>query len=823
MSILIQRGETFSEDILRLFEKTRVAFLSANADPREYSSKWEKAIEEIKDKRELQNNLGKEIRSYVEEDILENNDTKNPQSKNAEQIYQAIKLMRYASDEVEDPFAKRFKGEVLENLIESPENMVKFLHYAIRSDKKALPDDIYSIKDMKGDDITDGLVGLDLEVKDIPLYIIEHYGDGKDSKMVERKVKAAMSILELLFMSKNKEKDWNELKDIEMKKSERKADTEFIIPNKPMYRIFDIEDLEELKGFSGEYIIQEKYDGLRIQLHKIDDKVNIFDFEGNDITSKCPEQVSEIKKKHFGDCILDGSLILFSEKDEPMGRAATIDYLKNKKEGLELKAHMFDVLRHNEKMLTEEPMKERISIIFNNYSIHSSDKLSFPSKKDTRNADSMKDIDEYSKAIMDMETSEGVVIKDAESTYFRTSKKNPKWIKWKKMIDLDLIVLDKKSKKYILGAGPYEGDGFVEFQDGKYMEVGSVKANMNASAGDIVRVEVNSVKEKNGKFTVTATEIIEIPETKNPDKIVTLEILSKKTKERMNYKVENLEKGISITDHIHGEASFILKSNMDGFTIYAFEKDNLMSKNAAADLEMWKQEAEEIMKTKQSKLTVAAFNYLKQSGPQTIKELHKHLIKNHKDLYEDILESKVGELKDWMRQRDGISYDVKEKKLMADDDKILMDRDSIIKYKTPKKYRSGKFKVYLRDDENINFLIKLGDETLSWLIKLEKDDDIFDLFGKAGKYPAEVATSIDRKRVIDEGDIELGVQKQGYHEYFLKGNKFETKMHFRVLPVKDERTWLAWTGYKQKPADKEEDEGLWDITEDKFSKLKSID
>ena len=149
MSILIQRGETFSEDILRLFEKTRVAFLSANADPREYSSKWEKAIEEIKDKRELQNNLGKEIRSYVEEDILENNDTKNPQSKNAEQIYQAIKLMRYASDEVEDPFAKRFKGEVLENLIESPENMVKFLHYAIRSDKKALPDDIYSIKDKK--------------------------------------------------------------------------------------------------------------------------------------------------------------------------------------------------------------------------------------------------------------------------------------------------------------------------------------------------------------------------------------------------------------------------------------------------------------------------------------------------------------------------------------------------------------------------------------------------------------------------------------------------------------------------------------------------
>ena len=31
--------------------------------------------------------------------------------------------------------------------------------------------------------------------------------------------------------------------------------------------------------------------------------------------------------------------------------------------------------------------------------------------------------------------------------------------------------------------------------------------------------------------------------------------------------------------------------------------------------------------------------------------------------------------------------------------------------------------------------------------------------------------------------------------------------------------WLAWTGFKQKPADKESDEGLWNIYEDKYSKL----
>ncbi len=38
-----------------------------------------------------------------------------------------------------------------------------------------------------------------------------------------------------------------------------------------------------------------------------------------------------------------------------------------------------------------------------------------------------------------------------------------------------------------------------------------------------------------------------------------------------------------------------------------------------------------------------------------------------------------------------------------------------------------------------------------------------------------------REKLIDEGDVELGVQRHGYHEYFLEGNKFETKLHFRVF------------------------------------------
>jgi ATP-dependent DNA ligase/cation transport regulator ChaB len=834
MAYLLEKDKSTSDEIVRLFEKVRVAYLSARTDPKEYGSKWRKSIDSIKEAYENTNELANELKNFIEISDLEAEDVKDPQSQNAEKIFNGIKKLRYSSESVADPFAKRFKGEVLEELLSSTGNMVKFVHYAIRDDNKALSPDIYAVKDITPDDITDGLQGLDLEVDDIDLYIIEHYGDGKDSNKVETKVKAAMGILELIFLSKNSEDDWGVLEEIEglpvakaeKKSKEEKSESDFIVPNKPMYRIFEIEDINELKGFTGEYYVQEKYDGLRIQMQKIDKKIKVYSFDGKDITSKCKEQVEELKKKHFGDCILDGSLMLF-KGEEHQNRAETIAHVfDNKNEDGVLKMHIFDLLRHNEKSLLEEPLEQRMTLIFNNYSIHSSEMLAFPSKKDTRLADSIKDVEEYSKTIMEMPTAEGVVIKDATSTYYVGTKKNPKWIKWKNFVDLDLMVLDKKSSKgnysYTLGAGPAEGEGkdYQTIEGKTYMVVGkALNTKISADLGSIVRVKIDQVKKEGERYIVHSAKVIEVPEAIHPDKLVTLELLAKDEKKSLNYNVEALKKGIVVTDHIHGEASILIKSDMDGFTIYGFEEDNLMAKNALVDLDLWKTQAEEIMKTKQSRLTVAGFQHMKTTGPKTIKELHNHLVKNHKDLYEDILESKFDKLKDWMKQRDGISYDEKTKKLYAEDDKIMQEGDILKEYKTPKEYQQGKFKLYLRDDDNLNLVIKLKDESINWLIDLEDDGDIFELFGKAGKFPAMVANNISKRKIIDEGEVRLGVQKHGYHEYFLEGNKFETKFNIRKIKVDNKDMWLAWSGYKQSPADEKDDAGLWNIYEDRNKEL----
>ena len=834
----IEKDKQPSQEILRLFEKTRVAYLSAIHDPTEYSGRWRKAVDMITESYEESDAAGKEMRNFIDEKDLEDKDTKDPTSRQAKELYEKIKLLRYSSSIVADPFASMFKDNVLEELLDNPESMVKFVHYALRDDNKALSADIYSVKGMQPDTITEGLKGLDLESDDIALYIIEHYGDGKDSKKVESKVKAAMDMLELIFFSKNEEKDWNELKDIEgVEKSvpndEKKSISQFIVPNKPMYRIFEVKDIEELKGFSGNWYVQEKYDGMRVQLHKIDNKVTIYSYNGKDISDKCKEQVDELKKKEYGDCIFDGELVLF-DGDEPLHRADTIAHVfKDKYKEAKLKCHVFDIIRHEAQTLADEELENRMTILFNNYSSKSGEAIAYPSKKDTRQADNLKDIEKYAEEMMEIPTSEGVVIKDSTSTYYIGTKKNPKWIKLKKFVDLDVIVLDKKKTKsnlysYTVGVGPVDEEmtGAIEINKRHYLNVGkALNTKIAVDIGEIIRVKVDEVKKKGEGFSLFSAKPIEIPEVEHPDKLVTLELLSQDTKKSLNYDVEAFTKGVKITDHIHGEANVIIKYDLDGFTIYGYEEDNLMSKNATMDLDMWKQQAIDIMKSKQSDLTVASFQHLKETGDKTPKELHNFLVKEHKDLYEDVLESDVKKLKKWIVLRDGISE--KDGKISADDDKIMQEEEikkEDIKavegeYKTPPELREGEFKLYAREDDNLTLAIKLKTENMFWTIDIENEEEMFDLFGAAGKYPAEVAKTVTKGKVVDSGKIRLGIQRDGYHEYFLEGNKFETKMHYRVLDVNGEKMWLAWTGFKQTPADKEGDEGKWNIYEDRYNKL----
>ena len=821
-----------SRRIQRLFEGVRAAYLSAKQDPKEYSKAWKKEVDALYEDYNATDDLASALREVINEDDIESSDAKNPESNTASKIYEAVKELRYESEHVKDPFVKKFKDQTLESLMKDKGVLASFIHWAMRRSKNALPIEVWEKYLPRGDQITDGYVGLDLHSKDIPLYIMEHYGEKKDTQAVKAKVKAAMGLLERIYKEHYSESKWKLLLGVEILKEE-KEDIDFIKPNKPMYRIFELDDINELKGFTGEWLVQEKYDGMRVQLHKIDDKVKIYSFNGKDITDKCPKQVEILKQKKFGECILDAELMLF-EKDRPLHRAKVVSHVfKGVETEGDLKVHVFDIMRHNDRDMTEEPLQDRIQILFQNYSMHSDELLAFPSKKDTRIADSIKDIGEYAKEIMKIPTAEGVVIKDLTSTYIRGARKNPKWIKWKKFVDLDLVVLDKSSTKsnmfsYTLGAGPLTIEesrkmDSMKVDDRYYLNVGkALNTKVDVDVGSIIRVKVDEVrKNKKGQFRVYTAQFVEIPEVNMPDKVITLEFLAdSKDGKSTEYKTSALTKAILITDDIHGEAEVICKEDLDGFTIYGFKEDNLMAKNAMLDIDLWKEQIGEIYKERKGKFRVGIKNFLEEQpeNTATLDEILDYISKDKglSQLYEDIFDSKSRELKEFLtNQAEEITYSTNNK-FVADDSVIEKDDSD---YKTPKNYRNGKFKLYLRKDENLSLTFMLDDVKLGWEIDIKSVDDVFDLFGKAGKYPAQVQRTVSKEKLIDEGDVELGVQRHGYHEYFIKGDKFDTKLHLRVIPLKGQKQWLAFTSFEDEPVDPKSDDGIWDIREDKNKDL----
>ena len=458
--------------------------------------------------------------------------------------------------------------------------------------------------------------------------------------------------------------------------------------------------------------------------------------------------------------------------------------------------------------------------------------LQFPSKSNTRMADSLEEIEEYAKEIMNNPTSEGVMIKDAKSSYIVGKKKNPKWVKWKKFVDLDLLVLEVRKNKngtfsYTLGAGPI-GDEEVKpvkrHDKRDYLVVGkALNTKIKSEVGKIIRVKVDEVKKTKTGFSVYSAKVIEKPEVTEPEKIITLEFLSKDNKKSASdYNIEALKKSYSITDNIHGVVELNTTLDTDGFVLSGFYQDNLMAKNAMIDIDLWKDELTSIYKKDSGKLMsivseivnegeiskVDLIRKVKQKAPDIIKRVFADT-NIEKGLFNFIKER---------GQAFGVLYN-SNRKTFYHDEKTLVKLPESDFIKKDEEKDSDTYEVWKREDGDLNFIYTAKGKTFSWRIEQENTEDIYELFGKATKYLAEIDEEPDKHKMLDEGEIELGAQRDGYHEYILDGKMYQGKFHIRVVPIMEEDKWVAWTGYETKPTDKDSDDGLWDIEQDKYKNI----
>tara|TARA_R110002012_G_scaffold70243_2_gene181058 strand:- start:10805 stop:12886 length:2082 start_codon:yes stop_codon:yes gene_type:complete len=604
----------------------------------------------------------------------------------------------------------------------------------------------------------------------------------------------------------------NRQSPIEIVKQDRPE--KFIEPNKPMYRIFEIDDMKEIKGLTNDYIVQEKYDGLRIQIHKFENKVKIYTFNARDITDKMPDVVKVLENRVFPSCILDGEAVMYKD-GEPLVRADTLAHINKKvTEEADIKAHVFDIMYFEDKSVASEKLEERIMILMKNFSANADEKVLFPNKSNTRDADSLSEIEEYAMQIMDNPASEGVVIKDAKSSYVIGKKKNPKWIKWKKFVDLDVIVLSKTENKngtfgYSMGIGPVEEDSIkaVEMDGDFYMNVGkTTNTKQDVEEGTIIRVTADEIMGNPKKgFSLFNSKFHEIPEVKLPDKLITLEFLTTGGKKSLgDYKIEALTKSYEITDGIHGVAKLQTELDLDGFIFHGFKDKNLMSKNASIDIDFWKEELKDAYGKDNGRFFIFVKQLVMDYGNLSADDIFGRATKHDPKMMNRLFNNSQNKMKDRLMKA-GETYGI-----VYSAGKFSHDDDVLNKAEV----RKGEFELWITKNGYLHFVIIYQGKKMTWEIRVSGDEQIYDFLGESGKYPCKQIPKPDTETLLERGPMILGAQRKGYHEYILNGKEVKTKIHCRFLPVQDKEMWLAWTGYESKPAPKSSDSGLINIYED---------
>jgi hypothetical protein len=266
-------------------------------------------------------------------------------------------------------------------------------------------------------------------------------------------------------------------------------------------------ELDAFKELEGKFYVEPKYDGIRIQAHREGERLKIYTDEGNEIQQKLPEISKEFLNFDISTFIIDGELVGY-EGRRLLPHEAIVSLIHRgegevDEKGLRVKA--FDILWLNDKTTVALPLKERKDLLERN----------FPN---TEHVHQVKYIEadggeRLVKAIREVESKEGAVVKDIESQYTREHAK--RWYKFKNQREIDAEVM--RVEKTSGGAFIYTC-GILD-PEGHLVGIGKTFAtSLEATRGDIIRISVDRVTIKDNQPSWLIPKVIEKrTEKKEPD------------------------------------------------------------------------------------------------------------------------------------------------------------------------------------------------------------------------------------------------------------------------------------------------------------------
>jgi len=231
--------------------------------------------------------------------------------------------------------------------------------------------------------------GLRFDVKDTPFTTLQrtmHKGHIPLPSMLD--VELPPKTRDVYAMSAVNPQGLSHLVSGDLQKSDYEPTGVFKTMIEPAHTLYDLDDLDTLKGFSGDWVVQQVPPGKRMLVVK----------KGNRITpANLHEKVKDDLKKLSGDCTFDSYV-----------------------DGKTLKA--IDLLVHKGTDLHMEPLEDRINALRTLYD--STEHVHFPSPANCNSSD----MDGLVKTANTMRDGE-LLIRDAKSTFMKGREVHPKWIR----------------------------------------------------------------------------------------------------------------------------------------------------------------------------------------------------------------------------------------------------------------------------------------------------------------------------------------------------------------------------------------------------------
>ena len=189
----------------------------------------------------------------------------------------------------------------------------------------------------------------------------------------------------------------------------------------------------------GEYIAEEKFDGMRCQAHISGQKVELYSRDLNVITPSFPEIVQFFQERNMPDVVLDGEICVF--KDDTILPFQLLQkrmgVKKPSKKLLEQYPVLFiayDIIYENSSPIFEKPLTERREILER---IAAEYQLPVTTQKQITGEDDVEDLFEQALA----HGNEGLMLKRKDSTY-EYGQRRKSWLKVKKPSgSLDTVIL----------------------------------------------------------------------------------------------------------------------------------------------------------------------------------------------------------------------------------------------------------------------------------------------------------------------------------------------------------------------------------------------